>query len=673
MKKLLALIVAVAAILSCVKENITTGVSSATEVVTLIAGGPEVTDPMSDSNSSTPQQSAQTTKTQLLDGKTVLWTPGDKIKMCFDVMTWGTNVCTGSVFESLCTESIGSTSFVGNVDISSVQDYGFVAYPSSFKFDSRTSGAYGQDYSTVISYEIPSVQTALEHTFASNLNLSYAPVLKSQIKNQINNKTPISVKFKNMCALLKVNLPSEQYNITEVLVESSSVLTGECSLLWEATYSSQVLKLGSFNSAVNKVRLANESGGILTPGASYYAVIWPGTHSSLTFTFIDKDGKTCIKKLQPSSAINCEPGKVTTINLKSAMEFKDADPELNVSTSTLDYSADGGTSSFTFNTNKDWTITTDSPLWMEISSTSGNASAADVSVDVTCYENTAYQPRTGNITISAGGLAKIIRVTQEAAEKVISLSVSADCISIPGQGGTSSFTVTCNDNWTIADIPDWLTLSKTSGVESSSAVTVDVTVKQNFVYGNRNKSIVVKAGTEVRYVNFSQNGPNSYSKGSQVTKAGDILDGKPYIIECYRNRELYWKWESGNLRYYKWNSGGLHTIKCTFIYHRDDSQGRSGDSNYKSWSTGIWETATSAGEYLDASFKFVNNRSNAKYIANSNCWGTETGTDIDMCEVGKTTSVCYTNTATENGGSYYWGGTGETNRKWLVFNAIPQY
>ena len=44
-----------------------------------------------------------------------------------------------------------------------------------------------------------------------------------------------------------------------------------------------------------------------------------------------------------------------------------------------------------------------------------------------------------------------------------------------------------------------------------------------------------------------------------------------------------------------------------------------------------------------------------------------------MCEVGKTTSVCYTNTSTENGGSYYWGDTQQTNRKWKVYKAVPQY
>ena len=142
----------------------------------------------------------------------------------------------------------------------------------------------------------------------------------------------------------------------------------------------------------------------------------------MTFKFTDAEGRTCSKKL--SSAINCEAGKVTTINIKSALDFKEADPELNVSTTSMSFTSAAGESTLTFNTNKSWSITTDAPLWLQITPKSGEASKDDISVAVKCYENTQYQPRTGTITISAGGLTKTITVTQEAAVKVISLSVS---------------------------------------------------------------------------------------------------------------------------------------------------------------------------------------------------------------------------------------------------------
>ena len=654
MKKVFMFFAAVAALASCAKEN------------------PVTENPVSEPQEVTIEAVAATTKTQLVDGTNVQWTPGDKIKMCFEVKTWQ-NSCswTGVEFENSGEVVSESASFTGNVDLNkiNVQDYGFVVYPTSFKFESKT-GSNSANYTTTISHLLPSVQPAVENTFASDLNLSYAPVTKKQVTNNISYKTPIEVTFQNMCALIKVNLPAENYNVKEILVESASKgLTGEYSMLWEATQNNQTLKLNSFKSEVKEVAIANEDGSNLTPGASYYAVVWPGQHNGLTFTFTDENGLVCVKNL--NKTVNCEVGKITEINVKS-LEFKEAEPELTVSTTSMEFGAASETKSLTFNTNKNWTITTDGSLWFEVSPKSGEASKDAISVDVKCYENTQYQSRTGNITISAGGLTKTIKITQAAAIKTISLSVSTTSLSIAGQGGTASFTITCNDNWTITDIPDYVTVSQTSGTESASAVTVNVTAKQNFVYGSRNKSFTVKAGDQVKYISVNQNGPTSYSIGSQVSKAGDLQDGQPYIIESNKYAGLYWKWQSSNLKYCKWNSAGVQTIMCTFIYHRDDSKGKSGDSNYKSWSTGIWEAAASSGQYLNSNWKFAS-ISEAKYIANSNCWGDETGKEFDMCEVGKTTSVCYTNTSTENGGSYYWGSTSESNRKWKVYKAVPQY
>ena len=224
MKKVFISFAAIAALISCVKETpVTDETPAANESIVTI------------------EAVASKSKTQLVDGTNVQWTPGDKIKMCFDVKTWvSNNVWTGVEFESQNEQVSESTSFVGSVDVNNVQDYGFVVYPTSFKFDSRTSGGYGENYTTTISHVLPSAQPAVENTFASDLNLSYAPVTKEQVNNNISSKTPIEVTFQNMCALIKVNLPAENYNVKEILVESASKgLTGEYSMLWEATLSKQ--------------------------------------------------------------------------------------------------------------------------------------------------------------------------------------------------------------------------------------------------------------------------------------------------------------------------------------------------------------------------------------------------------------------------------------------------
>ena len=648
MKKVFLFFAAVAALASCAKEN------------------PVIENPVSEAQEVTIEAVAATTKTQLVDGTNVQWTPGDKIKMCFDVKTWvSNNVWTGVEFQNNGESVSESAFFTGSVDVNNVQDYGFVVYPTTFKFDSRTSGGYGENYTTTISHVLPSAQPAVENTFASDLNLSYAPVTKKQVTNNISSKTPIEVTFQNMCALIKVNLPAENYNVKEILVESANGLTGEYSMLWEATSTKQTLKLNSFKSEVKEVALANEDGSNLTPGASYYAVVWPGQHNGLTFTFTDENGLVCVKNL--NKTVNCEVGKITEINVKS-LEFREADPELTVSTTSMEFGTASETKSFTFNTNKNWTITTDGSLWFEVSPKSGEASKDAISVNVKCYENTQYQSRTGNITISAGGLTKTIKVTQAAAVKVVSLSVSTSSLSVAGQGGTASFTVTCNDNWTITDIPDWMTLSRTTGTESASAVTVTVTAKQNFFYNARNKSIAIKSNSDntvVKYISISQKGVTSYTIGDAVGKAGEMQDGQAYIIRNNSNNDYYWRAQNSKLVYTTWASGA--SIAYAFVYHRDDSKGKSSDDRYTSVSTGAWQSCHTEA-YLDSKFDvYYKDISSAVYVANSNRWGSDKGDDIDMCQIGSTSSIAW------NGSKYLWGSTSESNRKWLVYKAVPQY
>lgn len=646
MRKVFMFFAAVAAVLSCTKETPVSEINPEKSVVTINAGAP-------------------TTKTQLVDGTDVQWTPGDKIQMCFDVQPNFSTKQYGpsAVFESQGQEVSESASFKGEIDMRTAGDYGFVVYPASVNFVS--SGETWSDFKTEVSYDLSSLQNAVEGTFAPNLNLSWAGVTKKQVNNNASSHAPINVTFNNLCALIKVTLPAEDYNVSEIRIESASAgLTGDRSLSWEATSSKQELKLGNFKNAVNEVTIANEDGRCLTPGTSYYAVVWPGEHSGLTFTFVDQDSKVCIKNL--NKTVNCKTAEITEINVKS-MEFKEAEPELTVNTSELEFAAVGGNADISFTTNKDWTITTDASLWLEISSKSGNAGKDDITVNIKCYENTLYQPRTGNITISAGGLTKTIKVTQAAAIKVVKLEVSTTSLSVAGQGGTTSFTVTCNDNWTITDIPDWLIFSKTSGTENASAITVNVTVKQNFFYNSRNKSVTIKAGDVVKYIAFAQAEVKSYTIGDAVSMAGDMQDGQAYIINNNSDDTKYWSISSSKLQYEAWPSAPLHSIRFAFVYHRDDTKGKSSDTRYNSVSTGAWQSCHT-GYYMADDFYFDEKTiDKAVFVANSNRWGGDTGSDIDMCQIGSTNSIAW------NGSKYLWGSTSEGNRKWKVYKANPQY
>ena len=648
MKRVLFFFAAAMALASCVKEEPMNNWEGEEAVVTINAVAPK-------------------TKTQLVDGTNVQWTPGDKIKLCFEVKTWQDKYIWPNVeFENSGDTTSEEAVFTGSVDVSRVQEYGFVVYPTTFKFESHSNGSSDGSYTTTISHVLPSVQKALEGSFANALNLSYAPVTTKQINANISNKTPIKVTFKNMCALIKVTLPAEEYNVNNIMIESTSTgLTGDRSLTWVAESSKQELKLGNFKSAVNEVSLANTDGSNLTAGASYYAVVWPGQHNGLTFTFTDENGLVCIKNL--NKTVDCKVGEITEINVKT-LEFKEAEPELTVSTSEMNIVADGGYNTFTFNTNKNWTATVSSnQAWCTIDKKAGVA--GDNTIGVTCSAHTDYtKPRSADITIYAGSLTHVVKVTQDAAKKVVKLSVSTGSLSVAGQGGTASFTVTCNDNWTITDIPDWMTLSRTSGTESASAVTVTITAKQNFFNNKRSKSITIKSNSDntvVKYISISQNGVTSFSIGDAVGKAGDMEDGQAYIIRNNSNNNYYWRAQNSKLVYTTWASGA--SVAYAFVYHRDDSKGKSSDDRYTSVSTGAWQSCHTEA-YLDSKFDvYYKDISSAVYVANSNRWGSDKGDDIDMCQIGSTSSIAW------NGSKYLWGSTSESNRKWLVYKAVPQY
>ena len=212
-----------------------------------------------------------------------------------------------------------------------------------------------------------------------------------------------------------------------------------------------------------------------------------------------------------------------------------------------------------------------------------------------------------------------------------------------------------------------MTFSRTSGTESASAVTVNVVVKQNFFYNTKNKSVKIQAGDVVTYISFSQKAVVSYTMGSAVSKAGDMQDGQAYIIQNNSEKAKYWSISSGKLQYEAWPSATLHTIRFAFVYHRDDSKGKSSDSRYNSVSTGAWQSCHT--EYYMADDFYFDEKTidNAVFVANSNRWGSDTGSDIDMCQIGSTYSIAW------SGSKYLWGSTSEGNRKWLVYKAVPQY
>ena len=319
MKKSIIFFAAIAAFFSCSKENPVNGTpAEETFSVELFA-----TAPSGDAD----------TKTTLVDGdgtKFVHWSKGDAIKVLFFPGRHG-NVITGpsGVFSShFDDESSASANFrIDNWSFGMDQSYvngrlyskGIAVYPSSANASStKASGSYTSNVSDV-SFTLPSEQKAIENNIESNLNFSYADVDLASFTNTINNPShQTKLEFKNVCALIQLTMPAQMPKVTEIALTSNDkvALTGHGSMNYTTGLNQEVNGTVTVTDGGNVV-LKNADG--FKAGATYYAVVWPGSHNSgLTIEFMAEDG-TVATKTTPSVTLTAS--KVKPYTFSKGLDF----------------------------------------------------------------------------------------------------------------------------------------------------------------------------------------------------------------------------------------------------------------------------------------------------------------------------------------------------------------
>lgn len=407
MKKLFISFAAFAALISCVKENPVTGETPAVEetIITIEAVGPEITNP----NSTSQQQNAQSTKTQLVDGTNVQWASGDAVKVCFEPLRGSGHVnatkqgCT-TVLTYNGSDLTESAVFSGSwapANSSLLTSYGVVVYPgnSNFSFSSSVTGDWVYP-TTTISYTIPTEQEAIEGTFANGLNLSYAILKLSDMSGNT-----AKAQFKNLCSVFCVTLPATEYNVKSIKLEvdsntNNTYMTGLSNL--ELSSSELKEKESASSSKPTYVVLKKADGSTLKPGASYYAVVWAHNYRGVKLTFTNTEGKEATKTASKDAWIYCGAGKMYKFNIGS-LSFS-AEPYLNVDATSITANAKGSTESFFVNANNAVTVST-SATWL-------SASYANSQCTVTSQKNKTSGTRTATVTITSGGLTKTVTVSQ---------------------------------------------------------------------------------------------------------------------------------------------------------------------------------------------------------------------------------------------------------------------
>lgn len=321
MKKIAILFAALAALVSCNKENPVTPETPSQETysVTLTALAPTAGDD---------------TKTTLVEGgKFVHWSKGDAIKVMFAAQVIKDELINGSdQFESegqvltsyFEEEAVNEANFridAFTLNAANKKFYiqtGIALYPSS-AYAKSSKIAYNNPTTTVY-YSLPNEQTAVKDNIESNLNFAYADV---DIYEFTSGSVP-ELQFKNACSLIKLTMPQSfnDKNVVSVTIESNdaSYLSGKGTVDFDKFPGEFKVSVAG-DSKNPGVTLVSEKG--FKAGASYYAVVWPGEHSGLTFTFTADDGATAT--VTTSKAVNLQASHVKPYTFNSALQFEEGE------------------------------------------------------------------------------------------------------------------------------------------------------------------------------------------------------------------------------------------------------------------------------------------------------------------------------------------------------------
>ena len=332
MKKIITFFAALAAVLSCTKENPSNyNPVDGTYSVTLTASAP-----------------GADTKTTLVDGegtKFVHWSKGDAIKVLFFPDAISVNASfsgSNGIFTSHFDEETSSTAFfrcdswswgskVEELGISkSLTEKGIAVYPATATAKSTKPTGTRVICDTEVSFDLPEKQTAVKGNIESNLNFSYATVELSKFQSTISNGARTDLKFNNVCAMIELTMPATlDKNVTSISITSNNnvPLTGK-GVATMSYYKNEIDSnpKDSASDDIFKPEISEGAGVILNnangfeAGAKYYVVVWPGKHDGgLTIEFTAEDGT---KATKTTGAVTLTASKVKPYSFNKGLVFE---------------------------------------------------------------------------------------------------------------------------------------------------------------------------------------------------------------------------------------------------------------------------------------------------------------------------------------------------------------
>ena len=232
---------------------------------------------------------------------------------------------------------------------------------------------------------------------------------------------------------------------------------------------------------------------------------------------------------------------------------------LTVTPSARSVANGSGSTTFTVQSNTDWTVNDDAD-WLTVSPASGNNNNT---LTATYTENTTTSQRVGTITVAGGGITRTVTVTQSEGSAILTVTPSAR--SVANGSGSTTFTVQSNTDWTVSDDADWLTVSPASGNNNDTLI---ATYTENTTTSQRVGTITVTGGGITRKVTVTQSGSpitliHHYGFGDIDKTSNYKMIGLPgannilisSVMIGFPGKEGDWRafWDSGNLPLIEYN------------------------------------------------------------------------------------------------------------------------
>jgi len=255
---------------------------------------------------------------------------------------------------------------------------------------------------------------------------------------------------------------------------------------------------------------------------------WSASTSATWVTLSESSGPAGTTSIKVTASANTSSQertatvKFTAGTVSSTLTIsQEGASSLTVSTSSLSFDAEGGSSAIVVTAeNVSWTASS-SATWAALSVSKGSSGSTDVTV--TAAANSTSSSRTAVLTFTAGDLETYVTVTQAAAP---SLALSATSASFDADGGFTTIVVTAsNCTWTASAADSWVTLGKSSGSAGSTNVTVTAAANTSSA---RSTTVTFTAGSLTATLQVSQ--ASGESSGGGTEDDGEDTGAGTYTI-----------------------------------------------------------------------------------------------------------------------------------------------